>query len=237
MEANGQAEDIRRVFARAWGEIGAAWGVPPSMASLQGYLLLHGGPLTEPELRRALGLSDRAASLALAECEAWGLIERAPESRRSGQRGPAAVAYRSVAANAEWFRRIAAARKERETDPVLPVLERCVDLADRAAADGRTDPELARLRDRLTELLDFVRLFNRGVGAVVRADAAAIGHLFSVLEHLDDETIDRLVRLSTEMEAKELAGTLRALSRLPSSAARRLASLAGDPGIGRLLGG
>ena len=47
-------EEIIRAFARAWGEIGAAWGVAPSTATVQGYLLAHGGPLSEPEIRRAL---------------------------------------------------------------------------------------------------------------------------------------------------------------------------------------
>ncbi len=232
-----EAEQIRRAFARAWGEIGGAWGVPPSMASLQGYLLIHGGPLTEPELRRALGLSHRAASMALAECEAWGLIERAPETRRSGQRGPAAVAYRSVGDQPEWFRRIAAARKERETDPVLPILEQNARLAREASEQAPADEELRALHDRLDELLGFVQLFNRGVAAVVRADGRAIAYLFDVLEQVDDETIDRLVHLGTQIEARQLAGTLKALSRLPTPAARRLAAVAGGPGLARLLGG
>lgn len=207
------------------------------MAGLQGYLLVHGGPLTEPELRRALGLSHRAASMALAECEAWQLVERAPESRRSGQRGPAAVAYRTIRDDAEWFRRIAAARKERETDPVVPVLERSAEVARRAASAAPDDAELAALDARLQELLGFVRLFNRGVEAVVRSDSRAIRHLFAAFEELDDETIDRLVALSLEIEPKELAGTLRSLSRLSAPAARRLAAVAGSPGIMRLLGG
>ena len=81
------AENVRRSFASAWGAIGAAWGVAPSTAAVQGYLLVSDGPLTEPEVRRALGMSHRAASLALAQCEEWGLIERAEAPRRSGQRG------------------------------------------------------------------------------------------------------------------------------------------------------
>ena len=57
------AEQIRRAFAAAWGDIGAAWGVAPSTAAVQGYLLVHPEPLTEPEIRRALGLSHRATSV------------------------------------------------------------------------------------------------------------------------------------------------------------------------------
>jgi DNA-binding transcriptional regulator GbsR (MarR family) len=117
--ATTDAEDLRRSFAAAWGRIGASWGVAPSTATVQGYLLVSDGPLSEPEVRRALGMSHRAASLALAQCEEWGLIERAETPRRSGQRGPAAVAWTVVRDHWEWFRRVAAARKQRETDPVL----------------------------------------------------------------------------------------------------------------------
>ena len=81
------------VRARLGRYSGAAWGVAPSTATVQGYLLAHGGPLSEPEIRRALGPSHRAASLALAQCQEWGLIRRADGARRSGQRGPAAAAW------------------------------------------------------------------------------------------------------------------------------------------------
>ena len=54
-------ETIRRDFAAAWGHIGSAWGVAPSTAAVQGYLLVHGGPLTSGEIQQALGLSHRSA--------------------------------------------------------------------------------------------------------------------------------------------------------------------------------
>src|SRR5207253_8557180 len=164
-----RAEQIRREFASAWGEIGAAWGVAPSTATVQGYFLAHGGPLTEPEIRASLGLSHRAAALALAECTEWGLIERAPVARRTGRRGPAATAYVAVGDNWEWFHRVAKARKERETDPVIPVIARCVELARIGAAGDAPDGEEDELRDlsqRLDGLLRFVHLFDRGVGVI-----------------------------------------------------------------------
>ena len=73
-----EPRSIRRDFAHAWGRIGAAWGVAPSTAAVQGYLLLHGGPLTSAEIQAALGLSHRATRTAIADCEAWGIIDRAP---------------------------------------------------------------------------------------------------------------------------------------------------------------
>src|SRR3954465_15414218 len=88
-----RTEQIRRRFADAWGQMGASWGIAPSTAAVQGYLLAHGGPVTDAELQQALGLSHRAIRLALASCIEWGIVERAEEPRRSGRRGPAGRAW------------------------------------------------------------------------------------------------------------------------------------------------
>ena len=229
------AEELRRSFAAAWGEIGAAWGVAPSTATVQGYLLVSDGPLSEPEVRRALGMSHRAASLALAQCEEWGLIERAETPRRSGQRGPAAGAWSVVDDHWEWFRRVAAARKERETDPVLPVIRRCVTEAREAAA-ARSDGELAELGDRFAALLEFVERFDRGVEFFVRGDARAIEGVFAALARLDDETVERLWALVGELGPDDAVRAAEALSRLPAPAARRLIGLADQPVLQRLIG-
>jgi len=228
-------EEIRRTFARAWGEIGAAWGVAPSTAAVQGYLLAHGGPLTEPELRRALGLSHRAASLALRQCEEWGLVRRAEAARRSGQRGPAAAAWVVVGDHWEWFRRVAAARLEREMGPLIPVLERCVALAGQAAAGG-AEPEAGELHDRLSALLEHVRRFNRGVEIFVSGDPRSIERFFEALDGLDDATIKRLWGLVDGLEAREMVSALTALAKLPTGAVRRLIALAEQPALRRLLG-
>jgi DNA-binding transcriptional regulator GbsR (MarR family) len=230
------AENVRRSFASAWGAIGAAWGVAPSTAAVQGYLLVSDGPLTEPEVRRALGMSHRAASLALAQCEEWGLIERAEAPRRSGQRGPAAVAWSVVDDHWEWFRRVAVARKQRETDPVMPVIERCTEQAREAAELAGADDELTRLGDRLASLLDFVRQFDRGVEFFVRGDARAIEKLFGTLDRLEPETVDRLWSLVAELGMDDIGRALEALAKLPPSAARRLIGLADQPVLQKLIG-
>ena len=235
-----RAEQIRREFARAWGEIGAAWGVAPSTATVQGYFLAHGGPLTEPEIRGALGLSHRAAALALAECAEWGLIERAPVARRTGRRGPAATAYVSVGDNWEWFHRVAKARKERETDPVIPIIARCAELARIGAAERTQGGEGADLQDlsqRLDGLRRFVHLFDRGVGVIVAASPSATEHLFAILGELDDTTIARLIDLLAAVEPADLASAARAIARFSPRAVRRLVGVAGPPALARLIGG
>jgi len=229
------AEELRRSFAAAWGAIGAAWGIAPSTATVQGYMMVSDGALSEPEVRRALGMSHRATSLALAQCEEWGLIERAESSRRSGQRGPAAAAWTVVGDHWEWFRRVALARKERETDPVLPVIERCTQQA-RAAAEHDADPELARLGDRFAELLEFVERFDRGVEIFVRGDARAIEGVFAALDRLEPETVDGLWALVGELSPDDLVRALEALARLPAPAARRLIGLADQPVLQKLIG-
>jgi len=233
-----RAEQIRREFARAWGEIGAAWGVAPSTATVQGYFLAHGGPLTEPEIRGALGLSHRAAALALAECTEWGLIERAADARRTGRRGPAATAYLVVGDNWEWFHRVAKARKERETDPVIPVIARCAELARIDAAEELAGDagELRDLSRRLDGLLRFVHLFDRGVGVIVAASPAATEHLFAILGELDDATIARLIVLLETVAPADVAAAARALARFSPRAIRRLVGVAGTPALSRLIG-
>jgi DNA-binding transcriptional regulator GbsR (MarR family) len=230
------AERLRREFALAWGSIGAAWGIAPSTATVQGYLLVSDGPLSEPEVRRSLGMSHRATSLALTQCEEWGLIERADAPRRSGQRGPAATAWTVVGDHWEWFRRVAAARKQRETDPVVPVIARCAAQAQAAATSDGADAELARLGDRLDALLDFVQRFDRGVEVFVRGDARAIEGLFDALDRLDAGSVERLWALLGELGAEDMAAALSALSKLPPGAARRLVALADQPVLQKLIG-
>jgi len=237
-----EAERIRREFAQAWGTIGAAWGVAPSTAAVQGYFLVHGGPLTEPEIRQALGLSHRAAAMALAECVEWGLVVRAETGRRTGRRGPEAAAYVVVGDNWEWFRRVARARKERETDPVVPVIARCAEMARAGATSApsgdRADrDELTALSDRLDGLLRFVQRFDRGVGIFFDAEPGSTERLFALLGELDDSTVDGLMRLLGSVEPEELARAARLLASLSPTAVRRLVSLASAPGIRRVLGG
>lgn len=231
------AESIRREFAGAWGEIGAAWGVAPSTAAVQGYFLAHGGPLTEPEIRAALGLSHRAAALALAQCAEWGLIERLHESRRTGRRGPAAAAYAVVGDNWEWFRRVTRVRKEREMDPVIPVIARCATLAtDGASRGGDEADELQVLSERLQGLLRFVQLFDRGVGVFVTASADTTKRIFGILGELDEVTVKHLLDLFDVVDPDDLVNAARAVSRISPRAARRLAGLASSPAMTAILG-
>jgi DNA-binding transcriptional regulator GbsR (MarR family) len=219
-------EGIRLAFADAWGTMGSAWGVQPSVARVHGYILAHGGVLTEREIREPLGLSHRATSLALAEIESWGLVERVSDPRRGGRRGPSAAAWRVVGDQWRWFQRVAEERKARETDPLVPRLETCLALADEAVRAAPSDPEVVRLREWMTELVGFLRLFDRAVRLLARADSTQIARGFSVLAQLSDESLDRLLRLFGSLPEQDLADTIDAVSRVSPSVARNVLSAA-----------
>src|SRR4051794_29506752 len=111
-------ESIRLALADAWGDMGGAWGVAPAIARVQAYLMARQEPLTEREVREALGLSHRAASLALADAESWGIVERVSEPRRVGRRGPAGTA--DVGGGGPWpgVPRVIAGRQGRGGGPI-----------------------------------------------------------------------------------------------------------------------
>lgn len=219
------AEEIRIRMADAWGEMGAAWGVAPAIARVQAYLLTRQAPLTEREVREALGLSHRAASLALAEAESWGLIERVAEPRRVGRRGPAGAAYQAVGDHWRWFGRVVAERKSREGDPIIQLLERTATEAAAAAAAHPEDAELASLREWLSTFLVFVRLFDRAVGLVPRLEPRELERSLRLLGEVDDDTVMRLVRLLAGLPDDDVLELVSAVSRLSPTAARRATKL------------
>jgi DNA-binding transcriptional regulator GbsR (MarR family) len=220
-----RAEAIRRALADAWGQMGAAWGVAPAIARVHGYLLAHQAPLTEREVREALGLSHRAASLALAESEVWGLVERVPEPRRVGRRGPPGVAFRAVGDHWQWFIRIVEQRKLREGDPVLVVIADAAEEARRAAAEHPADGELVALRDWLTSFHDFIRLFDRSIGIVPQLGPRQLERALRLVGRVPDETALRLVRLLVEIPDDDVIPLLEAMSRLSPAGARRATKL------------
>jgi DNA-binding transcriptional regulator GbsR (MarR family) len=219
------AESIRLDLADAWGEMGASWGVTPAIARVQAYLMARQEPLTEREVREALGLSHRAASLALAEAESWGLVQRVPEPRRVGRRGPAGTAFLAVNDHWQWFGRVIAERKSREGDPIVAILEQKVKEAAAASAASPDDAELATLHDWLSSFVVFVRLFDRAVGIVPQLEPRELERALQLLDRVPDDTVLRLFDLLGGLDDKDVLELVDAVSRLSPTAARRATRL------------
>ena len=219
------AEALRRRLADAWGEMGGAWGVAPAIARVHVYLMARGEPLTEREVREALGLSHRATSLALESAVGWGVVEKVVEPRRVGRRGPAGTAYLAVGDHFRWFGRVISQRKALEGDPIVAVLERTLRDAQGASGADPDDAELRALRDWLGTFLGFVRLFDRAVGLVPMVEPAALEQLLRLLAVVPDETVLRLVRLLGELPERDVLSLADGLSRLSPAAAHRATTL------------
>ena len=205
--------------------MGNAWGVAPAIARVQAYLMARGEPLTEREIREALGLSHRAASLALNEAVGWGIVERVSEPRRVGRRGPAGTAFVAVPDHWKWFGRVIAERKLREGDPVVAVLEKTAEEAAAAAADQPADEDLRRLSEWLAAFLIFVRLFDRAVGLVPQLEPRELERGLRLLGEVPDDTVLRLFRLLGGLDDGDVLSLVDALSRLSPTAARRATKL------------
>lgn len=219
------AEAIRLRLADAWGAMGAAWGVAPAIARVHAYLMTRQAALTEREVREALGLSHRAASLALADAEAWGLVEKISEPRRVGRRGPAGAAYQAVGDHWLWFGRVVAERKVREGDPIIDVLEATSRDVAEAAAANPADQDLIHLTDWLATFLVFVRLFDRAVGLVPRLEPRELERALRLLGDVPDDTVLRLVTLLDGLPDDDVLGLVETLSHLSPTAARRATKL------------
>ena len=219
------AEEIRLRLVDAWGDMGAAWGVAPAIARVHAYLMTLQAPLTEREVREALGLSHRAASLALADAEAWGLVERVSEPRRVGLRGPAGAAYQAIGDPWQWFGRVVAERKVREGDPIIGVLEQTSREVAEAVAANPGDRDLVALREWVATFLVFVRLFDRAVGLVPRLEPRELERGLRLLGEVPDDAILRLVKLLDGLPDDDVLNLVEALSHLSPTAARRATKL------------
>jgi DNA-binding transcriptional regulator GbsR (MarR family) len=219
------AEDLRLRFADAWGSMSASWGVAPAIGRVHAYLMVRNEALTEREIREALGVSHRAASLALADAEAWGIVERVSEPRRVGRRGPAGTAYVAVGDHWQWFTSVIAERKVREGDPIVEVIDRTAVEATTLAGEHPRDRELAALRDWLVAFNAFVRLFDRAVGLIPKLQPRELERGMRLLGQVPDETILRLVHLLGGLPDDDVLGLVDALSRLSPTAARRATKL------------
>ena len=219
------AEQLRLRFAEAWGEMSASWGVAPAIGRVHAYLMVRNEPLTEREIREALRLSHRAASLALTDAEAWGIVERVSEPRRVGRRGPAGTAYVAVGDHWQWFTRVIAERKIREGDPIVQVIARTATEAGELARVHPSDRELSDLHDWLDTFNEFVRLFDRAVGLIPKLEPRELERGMRLLGQIPDDTVLRLVHLLGGLPDDDVLGLIEALSRLSPTAARRATKL------------
>jgi DNA-binding transcriptional regulator GbsR (MarR family) len=139
----GKLEHLENEFIAEWGALGPAWGMTRTIARIHALLMISEDPLTTDEIMEALSISRGGAHGALKDLTAMGIVQR---GIRKGQRKETFVGEKDP-----WkvFCAIMRERKRREVEPVLAILDRCLDPSnelDGSEARSFTD-QLGRLRE------------------------------------------------------------------------------------------
>jgi len=140
----------RREFLDQWGALGSAWGVNRTMSRIHALLMISPAPLNTDEIMTELQISRGSAHGNLKELVSWGLVR--PVLLR-GERKEHFEGEKDV-----WkvVRLIARQRRQKEVEPAVEVLDRCLD-----RTKGLKDAEARAFRGQLQALRKFAGLAER----------------------------------------------------------------------------
>jgi DNA-binding transcriptional regulator GbsR (MarR family) len=137
---------VAQKFILHWGEMGTRWGINRTVAQIHALLFLSPRPLPAEEIAATLGIARSNVSNSLHELQNWGIV------RVVHVLGDRRDHFESMKDVFDMFRVIIHERKEREIDPTLQVLQRCIVEAGKPKSADRYT------RERLTDLLQFFEL-------------------------------------------------------------------------------
>ncbi len=142
---------LRRVeerFILHWGEMGSRWGINRSMAQIHALLFLSSEPRSADQIAETLDIARSNVSTSLRELQAWGVV------RMVHQLGDRRDFFETMEDAWDLFRVVLEARKQREIDPTLAVLEECVLEAE---DDSRIEETTRR---RMVDLLGVLHMLT-----------------------------------------------------------------------------
>ena len=221
------AEAIRLELAEAWGEMGAAWGVTPAIARVQAYLMARQEPLTEREVREALGpvASRRQPGPRRGRVVGHRRARLRAATRRAARARPARPISRSATTGSGSGGSSPSARSARATRSSPSSRRRSARPPTAVDGEPRRHASSAALRDWLAAFLVFVRLFDRAVGLVPQLEPRELERSLQLLGRVPDATILRLFDLLGGLDDDDVLELVEALSRLSPTAARRATKL------------
>lgn len=139
----------RSQFILYWGDMGGQWGVNRSVAQIHALLYLSETPLNAEQISDKLSIARSNVSNSLKELVGWRLIHRVPVP---GDRREHFAAETDVW---EMALLIAKGRKEREIDPAMRAIEKCVSQAEQETA---LHPVVL---ERMQAMQDFLKTADR----------------------------------------------------------------------------
>lgn len=148
-------ESVEDQFVELWNNMGALWGISPTMARIHGLLYISGSALSMDDIMARLAISRGNVSMNLSKLVEWGLVHRVHKKADRKEY------YESLADVWEMFTLVANQRKRREIDPILTTLRRCRDELTPEAIGGQAMKESARTRfQRVDDLLKLLTLLD-----------------------------------------------------------------------------
>lgn len=163
---------VMQKFILHWGEMGTRWGINRTVAQVYALLYLSPDPLNAEDITTTLSVARSNVSTSLKELQTWGIIKVV---HVLGDRRDHFTATKDVW---ETFQKIIDARKRREVDPTLEVLQACI-----AQLDGG-DSRDKYVRQHLLDLLDFF---------------ATMVSLYEEVRRLPSDRLRQIVRLRGKM--------------------------------------
>lgn len=142
-------------FILHWGEMGQKWGTNRSVAQVHALLHLSPKPMTQEDICETLNLARSNVSNGLKELQSMGLVKA---TRELGDRRDH---YHSVRDMFDLVTQVIKARREKEYAPTLAALQQ-------VARDAEADATPATVRDRITETLGTMEMFDRWYDDVSR---------------------------------------------------------------------
>jgi DNA-binding transcriptional regulator GbsR (MarR family) len=162
------------------GDLGSRWGLPAQACRVHGYLYLVAKPLTEADLRAALGTSEAALGEALTWLAEFKLIKR---------EGP--DAWQTGSDPWELMLRALEERQRREVGPALDLLRDC---RREALAEGRHQQKTVLQIDKLVSLVEDLTSISKQTQRLSSSTIRQMVGLGGLAARALDRTLGRKVR-------------------------------------------
>ncbi len=143
-------------FVSTWGQMGATWGIPRTMAEIHALLYIVAEPLCTDDIMARLDISRGSASMSLKSLQEWGIVFRAHK------RGDRKEYFRAEPDVWKLFRTVIRERKRREIDPALYALQHCRNLTQAAALenDHAGNDQFEAHNGRVDDMIEFLEMVD-----------------------------------------------------------------------------
>jgi DNA-binding transcriptional regulator GbsR (MarR family) len=148
----------RSKFIETWGELGAQWGIPKTMAQLHALLLISPEPLNAEQMTSTLEVSQGNANMNLRALMDWGLISKI---QKPGERCDYYHAEKNINL---VFKCILTHRKKKELEPLVHNLKNLTTCHCKSSEEGEYNKVVG-------DISEFVTKTNQALETILKTDS------------------------------------------------------------------